>query len=134
SERGKGGEGIDIKLSKGGLADIEFLVQVLQLKDVSMGIGLSTFSSLRQLAEKKILTRSDVRKLLRNYGFLRTMELMIRLNSQSGGAEYPGDKKNRKQLASGLGEKSENALLTRTRRVLLENRRMFLKALSLAAK
>ncbi len=133
SERVKRGKGLDLKLSKGGLADIEFLVQVLQLKDDSRGIGLSTFSSLGRLAEKKILTRSDARKLLSNYRFLRTMELMIRLNSQSGGAEYPGDKKNRKQLASGLGEKSEKALLARTKRVLLENRRMFLKALSLAA-
>ncbi|MEK6566399.1 MAG: hypothetical protein AABZ41_06815 [Bacteroidota bacterium] len=133
SERVKRGKGIDLKLSKGGLADIEFLVQVLQLKDDSRGIGLSTFSSLGRLAEKKILTRSDARKLLSNYGFLRTMELLVRLNSQSGGAEYPGDKKNRKLLASGLGEKSEKTLLARMKSVLLENRRMFLKALSLAA-
>ncbi|MBF8248935.1 MAG: Bifunctional glutamine synthetase adenylyltransferase/adenylyl-removing enzyme [Bacteroidetes bacterium] len=133
SERVKRGKGLDLKLSKGGLADIEFLAQVLQLKDATRGIGLSTFSSLGQLAEKKILTRSDARKLLRNYGFLRTMELLIRLNSQSSGAEYPGDKKNRKQLASGLGEKSEKTLMARTKSILMENRSMFLKALSLAA-
>lgn len=133
SERVKRGKGIDLKLSKGGLSDIEFLVQVLQLKDDSGGIGLSTFSSLGRLAEKKILTRSDARKLLRNYEFLRRIELLIRLNSLSRASEYPNDKKNQKQLASGLGEKSEKALLARTKRILVENRRMFLETLRLAA-
>ena len=69
--------GMDIKLSAGGIVDIEFIVQILQLryghadKDVR---NANTISALRSLKEKEYISEADYHALADAYYFLRGIE------------------------------------------------------------
>lgn len=71
-----------IKLGAGGLRDIEFTVQLLQLVHGRVDKGLRTRSTLDGLAalrDNGYVARSDADRLDRHYRFLRTLEHRIQL-------------------------------------------------------
>ncbi|WP_318198832.1 bifunctional [glutamine synthetase] adenylyltransferase/[glutamine synthetase]-adenylyl-L-tyrosine phosphorylase [Streptomyces sp. MCL20-2] len=72
----------ELKLGPGGLRDVEFAVQLLQLvhgrSDASLHSG-STLEALRALAEGGYVGRADAAQLDEAYRFLRAMEHRIQL-------------------------------------------------------
>ena len=72
----------DVKLGYGGIREIEFLVQALQLiyggRD-RMIRERGTLKALHILAQKSLLTYQEIADLSRAYGFLRTVEHRIQM-------------------------------------------------------
>lgn len=75
-------EGLDVKLDRGGIRDIEFLVQCLQRvyggKEKWLRSG-GTLFSLQKLHDKQHITGSDFHQLTTTYEFLRTIEHRLQL-------------------------------------------------------
>jgi [glutamine synthetase] adenylyltransferase / [glutamine synthetase]-adenylyl-L-tyrosine phosphorylase len=72
----------NLKKGRGGLVDIEFLTQMLQLAHGFRHSELrhrETLQALEALAEKKILPKHDYKLLSEGYVFLRTLDHRLRL-------------------------------------------------------
>ncbi|MEW5706141.1 MAG: bifunctional [glutamate--ammonia ligase]-adenylyl-L-tyrosine phosphorylase/[glutamate--ammonia-ligase] adenylyltransferase [Actinomycetota bacterium] len=77
--------GYDIKLGPGGIEEIEFLVQYLQLKHASDYPDLitrKTTTAIERLAKHGIIDSKDKELLLDAYRFMRTVETLLRLNEE----------------------------------------------------
>ena len=78
---------LSIKTDAGGLVDIEFIAQILQLKFAKYHPGLrsaNTLEALRRLVEGGFLEASDAQRLQQAYVFLRTVEKVIRRQRRAG--------------------------------------------------
>jgi glutamate-ammonia-ligase adenylyltransferase len=76
----------DIKLGSGGIEDLEFTVQYLQLKNCSANPQIlvqGTLDAVNRLNKSGILKNSDAIMLKETYIFYRTIETMIRLRNES---------------------------------------------------
>jgi glutamate-ammonia-ligase adenylyltransferase len=72
----------DVKLGYGGIREIEFLVQALQLIYGGRDRGLrerNTVIALHTLAQKGLLTYQEIAELSKAYAFLRTIEHRIQI-------------------------------------------------------
>ncbi len=82
-ERGAGdGRQVNIKTGRGGLVDVEFLVQALQLRHGHAHPALrvpGTRAALAALAAEGLLSAEDARMLGAGYDFLRALENRLRL-------------------------------------------------------
>lgn len=79
-------EGYDIKLGRGGIEELEFTVQYLQLLNGGRHPGLfvqSTLDAIRRLASAGIIGRGESERLKEIYIFYRTLESFMRLSGQS---------------------------------------------------
>jgi glutamate-ammonia-ligase adenylyltransferase len=84
-ELSKESSGYDIKLGPGGIKEIEFVVQYLQLKhcaDIPDLVLHNTVAAIKRLAQYAILDREAEEYLLNAYRFLRTVEAVLRLNEE----------------------------------------------------
>ncbi len=99
-------KGIDVKLGAGGLADIEFSVQVLQLmhgfRNPKLRSG-NTFENIQLLSNYGILDHSQAANLGRHYHFLRNVECALRLMSEQYSSHLPQDEQALAVLARLLG-------------------------------
>ncbi len=87
-------KGKNVKLGFGGLADIEFSVQILQLMHGVRHPRLrqtNTFEALQALGEGGILDQGDVEKLRQHYLFLRNLECALRIIGQAPTNYLPKD-------------------------------------------
>jgi len=77
--------GIDIKLDSGGVEEIEFVVQYLQLRnaDKLAVFYQDTVNALRSLFSIGRLTEGDMSKLTSSYILFRTIESYLRLSMKS---------------------------------------------------
>ncbi|MBI5058035.1 MAG: bifunctional [glutamate--ammonia ligase]-adenylyl-L-tyrosine phosphorylase/[glutamate--ammonia-ligase] adenylyltransferase [Nitrospirae bacterium] len=78
-------QGVDVKLGPGGIEEIEFFVQWLQLNNATGSPEIlvqDTASAIRRLAKKGILRPENGRALLDAYEYLRTLETLMRLNEE----------------------------------------------------
>jgi glutamate-ammonia-ligase adenylyltransferase len=78
-----------IKAGRGGLTDIEFVVQLLQIRHGSRLVTLqvpNTLAALAELVRHGILTVADYHTLDRGYEFLRFLENRLRIASSYGTA------------------------------------------------
>ncbi len=99
-------EGTNIKLGSGGIRDIEFTVQALQLLNGGNNVSLrqrSTLDALRQLADSGHLRESEGRDLASAYRFLRTVEDRLQLLHGLQKHSIPESLEERKILARQLG-------------------------------
>jgi glutamate-ammonia-ligase adenylyltransferase len=73
---------IDIKVGAGGLVDVEFIAQILQLKHFKeLGeIESHTVKALLKLSELKILNEDECKTLISNYEFYREVEKFLRVS------------------------------------------------------
>ncbi len=74
--------GLDVKLDRGGIRDIEFLVQCLQRVYGGTELWLrsgGTLFSLQKLHDKRHLSGKDFHELTTGYEFLRTLEHRLQL-------------------------------------------------------
>ncbi|MBV9022593.1 MAG: bifunctional [glutamine synthetase] adenylyltransferase/[glutamine synthetase]-adenylyl-L-tyrosine phosphorylase [Streptomycetaceae bacterium] len=119
----------EIKLGPGGLRDVEFAVQLLQLvhgrTDPSLR-SATTLTALDQLARGGYVGRADAAALDGAYRFLRTMEHRIQLHKLRRTHLVPDDEADLRRLGRSLGLRAEPvAELTREwKRHTVEVRRL----------
>jgi glutamate-ammonia-ligase adenylyltransferase len=99
-------KGINVKLGAGGLADIEFSVQVLQLmhghRNPKLRSG-NTFENIQLLSNYGILDHSQAEALSGYYHFLRNVECALRLMSDQYSSHLPKKEEEQTVLARLLG-------------------------------
>ncbi|MFJ8750584.1 bifunctional [glutamine synthetase] adenylyltransferase/[glutamine synthetase]-adenylyl-L-tyrosine phosphorylase [Streptomyces sp. NPDC102441] len=100
----------EIKLGPGGLRDVEFAVQLLQLvhgrSDSSLHAG-STLEALRALADGGYVGRADAAQLDEAYRFLRAMEHRIQLYRLRRTHLVPEDAADLRRLGRSLGLRTD---------------------------
>jgi len=98
--------GRQLKLGSGGLRDVEFAVQLLQLvhgrADEHIRSG-ATLSALADLTRGGYVGREDGDALSRAYAFLRTLEHRIQLHQLRRTHVVPEDEASRRRLGRSLG-------------------------------
>jgi glutamate-ammonia-ligase adenylyltransferase len=118
----------NIKRGAGGLVDVEFLVQMLQLKNGRENPSIQvpgTFAALSALAKTGILAAEDAQYFTSSFRFLRTIQARLRLMSTTARDALPDEPHELAKLAGLLGYKSAQALLADCQRYTTENRRRF---------
>jgi len=78
-------KGIDVKLGPGGIEEIEFHVQWLQLQHAAKMPDIlvqDTLSAIHRLAKREVLSAAEAAELSDSYIFLRTIETFMRLNEE----------------------------------------------------
>ncbi|MEU1215730.1 bifunctional [glutamine synthetase] adenylyltransferase/[glutamine synthetase]-adenylyl-L-tyrosine phosphorylase [Streptomyces sp. NPDC005790] len=100
----------ELKLGPGGLRDVEFAVQLLQLvhgrSDSSLHSG-STLEALRALADGGYVGRADAAQLDEAYRFLRAMEHRIQLYRLRRTHLVPEDEADLRRLGRSLGLRTD---------------------------
>jgi len=106
-------KGFDVKLGAGGLADIEFSVQVLQLihghRNPKLRKG-NTFDNIQWLSNYGILDHRQAANLGKHYHFLRNVECALRLLSEQYSSHLPRDEQELAVLARLLGYSGKGSL------------------------
>lgn len=100
----------ELKLGPGGLRDVEFAVQLLQLVHGRSDTTLrspSTLSALEALAVGGYVGRQDAAALEAAYRFLRTMEHRIQLHRMRRTHLMPESEADQRRLGRSLGHRSE---------------------------
>ncbi|HEX4132084.1 MAG TPA: bifunctional [glutamate--ammonia ligase]-adenylyl-L-tyrosine phosphorylase/[glutamate--ammonia-ligase] adenylyltransferase [Pirellulales bacterium] len=118
----------NLKRGIGGLCDIDFLVQMLQLRcgrECPQARQSSTLDALAALHKAGRLSTDDYEFLYISYRFLRTVELRLRLVSTTARDALPDDSMERARLARALGLPDGDALVEQYRRLTSDNRRRF---------
>ncbi len=119
---------LDVKLAPGGIRDVEFIVQALQVEhggrhpEVLTG---NTLSGLDRLALAGLLAAEDVAALAERYGLLRDVEHRLQLADYRQVHTLPADPGRQAVLARSLGLSGGGALTTRLRTVMREVRAVF---------
>lgn len=120
----------DLKIGKGGLVDLEFLIQAAQLKhfaeDNSVG-AVNSFDAIDRLSNDGDLTNRELGLLKQNYVFLRRLELSVRLNSESNQFILPDDKIIAQAIAASVGERSVKNLKAKIQSIRNQNRLLMKK-------
>jgi len=101
----------NIKLIPGGIRDIEFVVQALQLlnggKDESIKTG-NTLTALEKLSRVKLLTKNETKSLQDAYIFYRRIEHFLQLMNNTQTHTIPESGEIAEKLSHYLGFKSLN--------------------------
>ena len=96
----------NLKLGRGGLRDVEFTAQLLQLVhgvgDESLHV-MDTLSALEALSDAGLLSRADKSKLAAHYRFLRALEHRIQLQKLRRSHLIPSREEEFRRVARGLG-------------------------------
>jgi glutamate-ammonia-ligase adenylyltransferase len=118
----------NIKRAAGGIVDIEFIVQTLQLKHglehptVRIANTLAAMDALRQAG---LLSAEEANFLSESYRTLRTIEGRLRLMNATARDDLPSSPQELEKLARQLGQPSGQTLLDQVRERLQQNRRRF---------
>jgi glutamate-ammonia-ligase adenylyltransferase len=101
----------ELKLGRGGLRDVEFAVQLLQLvhgrSDPSLRVG-GTLPALMALRAGGYVGRDDADTLIASYRFLRTVEHRLQLLRMRRTHLLPTDEQQLRWLARALGYKPDH--------------------------
>lgn len=104
---------LEIKLGRGGLRDVEFTAQLMQLvhgpSDPSLHV-MSTFEALDALAAAGLLSRADRDVFASSYQFLRSLEHRVQLAKLRRTHLLPTDESELRRVARGLGLNTEQLL------------------------
>jgi glutamate-ammonia-ligase adenylyltransferase len=111
----------DVKLGRGGIREIEFICQALQLLHGSRHAFLQerqTLKALHNLRELEFLPAQDAATLSTAYRFLRTVEHRLQIENEAQIHTLPKDKEALRRLALSLhwgqtGEQDEVAFLAK---------------------
>lgn len=114
----------NVKLGRGGIREIEFIAQSLQLLQAGRHPflqGPQTLPALEKLAQYNWLTNGEVLALHHAYGFLRDVEHRLQMDGNLQTHTIPPDEKFRARLARLMGFKTdadfETARRTHTEKV-----------------
>jgi glutamate-ammonia-ligase adenylyltransferase len=117
-----------LKLGPGGLSDVEFLVQLLQIRHGGQMRELrltGTFPALRALHETGILTGNDFHALHDAYLFCTRARLRLHLQKGRASDSLPTDPDATARLAASLGFDRTGELREQYRRYTRRARRTF---------
>ena len=98
--------GIDVKLGRGGIREIEFITQTFQIIRAGREPQLrlkSTLSALSVLEKLGVMNAEQVKRLSDAYVFLRNLEHAIQYIDDQQTHRLPPDEKAREQIAALLG-------------------------------
>lgn len=133
-ERGPVTDGVprDVKLSSGGIRDVEFVVQFLQMLHGAAVPQLrerNTIQALRALERAGCLTEQERAQLEEAYRFLRNVEHRLQLFADRQTHELPDDSRELAALARKLGYRGDDdsvgrAFLRDLKRLTSRNRRI----------
>ena len=139
---GRGLVGREIKRGPGGIRDIEFAVQLLQLVHGGHDAGIrerSTLGALAELAGAGYVAAEDATVLAEAYRFLRTVEHRLQLVEEDQTHSVPTDPVARRRLALVMGYRDDasdsatarfdDALRQRQRDVRAIHERLFFRPL-----
>ncbi len=107
-------KGKNIKLGYGGLADIEFSVQILQMMHGGKNSRLretNTLCALAQLDALGIIDHEDSKNIKKNYLFLRNLECSLRIQNVSLMSHLPKEQEKLLILARFLKYSGENPIV-----------------------
>jgi len=127
----------NLKRGPGGTMDIEFIVQMLQLKHVARHPAVlvpGTLDALCQLQGAGCLDPEDGEHLSRSYRFLRSIESGLRLMNTTARHDLPEDAGELKKLSFLLGNASAESLLASCRTHTRETRQRFQRLFDQAAR
>ena len=124
------GDHLDLKRGRGGLADIDFLLQVLQLREGPTQNGFRVAGTrwlLDTLPETDVLRPAEADTLRDAYWFLRELETVLRIHTDTGGGgAISTDPAKLEPLARRLREPTSGAeLLARYREVTARVRAIY---------
>lgn len=112
AERGTRGDGFDVKLDPGGIRDVEFTAQALQLLHggrIPQLRDRSTQRALERLAEVSLLPAEDAGMLLEAYRFLRRVENRLQMEEEHQVHRLPQRPEALRRLARSLGYETDDA-------------------------
>lgn len=126
------GKGFDVKLAKGGIREIEFIAQALQLAYGGRDEWLRsshTLITLRRLADRSLLNESELTQLFDAYEFLRRLEHLLQMENGLQTHLVPVDETRRTLFARRMNcadlEDFDAGLASHTARVESIFRRVF---------
>jgi glutamate-ammonia-ligase adenylyltransferase len=96
----------NVKLGRGGIREIEFIVQTLQILNAGRSPflqGGSTVPVLRKLAEYSVLPAADAKLLEEAYIFLRDVEHRLQMEASQQTHTIPTERRSRERLAHLMG-------------------------------
>jgi glutamate-ammonia-ligase adenylyltransferase len=128
--------GRDVKLGAGGIREIEFVVQALQLLHGARHAFLqetSTLKALPVLAELELLPRGEARALERAYRFLRRVEHRLQIEAEQQTHTVPENGEALTRLARSLGFPSSAKFNVALKGEMQEVRTIFRRVISTPA-
>jgi len=120
--------GMSLKRGPGGIVDIEFLVQMLQLKHGRRNPRVrtpSTLDAMEALRRAEALSAEDCEFFTTSYRFLRIVESRLQLMNSTARDKLPDDPTELAKLAHLLGAPSADAVLADFDRYTRETRARF---------
>ncbi len=119
---------LSIKTGPGGIVDIEFLVQVLQIRHARSHPGIrtpATREGLRRLADAGLFHTDEAAVLDENLVFLRTVEKILRRQDVKGKTRLPKDRLALQVIARAVTAEDSEALTTDLKARMKINRELF---------
>ncbi|MEM7828528.1 MAG: bifunctional [glutamate--ammonia ligase]-adenylyl-L-tyrosine phosphorylase/[glutamate--ammonia-ligase] adenylyltransferase, partial [Candidatus Aenigmatarchaeota archaeon] len=110
----EGGGKYNIKVGKGGIVDVEFIIQALQIlhgKDDTEMRNTNSFRLLNLLQRREYLAAKDAKVLMDGYYFLRCLENRLRLLHDRSLDEIEAGGEGLVSIAKSMGYKDEKVLL-----------------------
>jgi len=126
----------NLKRGPGGTVDIEFTVQMLQMKHAAKSPEVlvpGTLDAISALRVAGALSEEDAAYFSKSYRFLRSIESGLRLMNTTARHDLPQDAQELKKLAYLLGYHGDQSLLDDCREYTRENRQRFLRLFELAS-
>jgi [glutamine synthetase] adenylyltransferase / [glutamine synthetase]-adenylyl-L-tyrosine phosphorylase len=96
----------NVKLGRGGIREIEFTAQTLQLLNagrIPFLQGAQTLPALKKLVDYHLLPEHDAEALSEAYSFLRDIEHRLQMENHQQTHTIPTDRKSRERLAALMG-------------------------------
>ncbi|MDX1964360.1 MAG: bifunctional [glutamate--ammonia ligase]-adenylyl-L-tyrosine phosphorylase/[glutamate--ammonia-ligase] adenylyltransferase [Pirellulales bacterium] len=121
----EGATDLNLKRGPGGVLDVEFIVQLLQLKyggELPQIREPNTLAALGLLREHRLLTADDCDYLTTSYQVLRTIQGRLRLMNMTALNDLPRQPAELAKLAALLGYPDSDKLLRDCQRLQRENR------------
>ncbi len=118
----------NLKRGPGGIVDIEFLAQMLQMRHGGSDTSVrqsNTLKALESLHQAGYLSNKDAQLLAENYRFLRKLEARLRLSTPNTKDDLPEDNLGRETLAQQLGYSTSKHLLGQCAKVTHQTRERF---------
>ncbi|PYL57758.1 MAG: glutamine-synthetase adenylyltransferase, partial [Verrucomicrobia bacterium] len=120
--------GRDVKLGRGGIREIEFVVQTLQFIHGARHTFLqepSTLKALRGLAQLELIPPNEIVALDRAYRFLRRTEHRLQIEAEQQTHTIPATPEHLRRLALSLGFGSREEFTSALEREMLTVRAVF---------
>jgi glutamate-ammonia-ligase adenylyltransferase len=111
--RARGKEAVEVKRGRGGIRDVEFAVQLLQLVHGRRDPRLreaNTLRTLEVLGEEGYIAVADGAALADSYRFLRTLEHRLQLARDLQTHDLPADEASLRRVARSMGLEDADAL------------------------